>query len=80
MVSNTAPASTQSWEPFAGCCTPAWLPRAGSRRQTAHMWDHWALKPYVDQGACQDGVAHMFWVSLGDNFKILIALNFDMGI
>jgi hypothetical protein len=36
------------------------------------------LKPYVDQGSCQDGVAHMFWVSLVDKFQILFVLYFDM--
>jgi hypothetical protein len=50
------------------------------QRQVARSWDHWALKNYVDQGTCQDGVTHMFWVSLVDNFQILIAFYFDMQI
>jgi hypothetical protein len=45
----------------------------GGRRQAAHSWSHWVLRPYADQGSCQDGVAHMFWVSLVDKFQILIA-------
>jgi hypothetical protein len=48
--------------------------------QAAHTWGHRALKIYVDQGTCQDGVAHMFWVSLVDNIQILIALYHDMQI
>jgi hypothetical protein len=48
------------------------------RLHVARMWDHWVLKTYADQGTCQDGVVHMFWVSLVDNFQILIALYFDM--
>jgi hypothetical protein len=52
----------------------------GGRQQATRTWDHWALKSYTDQGTCQDGVAHMFWVSLVDNFQILIALYFDMRI
>jgi hypothetical protein len=30
----------------------------------AWSWTHWALKPYIDQGTFQDGVAKLFWVSL----------------
>jgi hypothetical protein len=52
----------------------------GGRRQAARSWSHWELKPYADQGSYQDGVAHMFWVSLVDNFQILIALYFDKRI
>jgi hypothetical protein len=52
----------------------------GGRRQAAHSWTHWALKPYADQGSCQNGVTHMFWVSLVDNFLILIDFYFDMRI
>jgi hypothetical protein len=52
----------------------------GGRLQATRSWSHWTLKPYADQGSCQDGVAHMFWVSLVDNFQILIALYFDMQI
>jgi hypothetical protein len=52
----------------------------GGRRQAARSWTHWALKSYVNQGFCQDGMAHMFCVSLVDNFLILIALYFDMRI
>jgi hypothetical protein len=50
----------------------------GGRRQATRSWTHWALKLYTDQGFCQDGVAHMFWVSLVDKFQILIALYIDM--
>jgi hypothetical protein len=32
----------------------------GSQLQAPRTWDHWALKTYVDQGSCQDDVAHMF--------------------
>jgi hypothetical protein len=52
----------------------------GGRQQAVCSWSHWALKPYVDQGSCQDGVAHMFWISLIVHFHILIALYFDMRI
>jgi hypothetical protein len=52
----------------------------GGRRQAAHSWTHWALKSYADQGSYQNGMAHMFWVSLVANFLILIALYFDMRI
>jgi hypothetical protein len=48
--------------------------------QAAHTWGHRALKIYADQGTYQDGVAHMFWVSLVDNIQILIALYHDMQI
>jgi hypothetical protein len=44
----------------------------GGQQQAARTWDHLALKLYADQGTCQDGVAHMFLVSLVDNFQILI--------
>jgi hypothetical protein len=40
----------------------------GGRQQAARSWIHWTLKPYADQGSCQDGVMHMFWVSLVDKF------------
>jgi hypothetical protein len=50
----------------------------GSRQQAEHTWNHWMLKPYANLGTYQDGVAHMFWVSLVDNFQILITLYFDM--
>jgi hypothetical protein len=50
----------------------------GSRRHVARSWTHWALKLYADQGSYQDGVAHMFQVSLVDNFQILTDLYFDM--
>jgi hypothetical protein len=36
------------------------------------------MEPLADQGSGQHGMAYMFWVSLVDNFKILIALYFDM--
>jgi hypothetical protein len=52
----------------------------GGRQQAARSWTNWALKPYADQGSYQDGMAHMFWVSLVDNFQILIALYSDMRI
>jgi hypothetical protein len=34
------------------------------KRIVARSWTHWALKPYVDQGTFQDGVAKLFYVSL----------------
>jgi hypothetical protein len=43
---------------FPGVVTTA------SRQIAARSWTHWALKPYIDQGTFQDGVAKMFWVSL----------------
>jgi hypothetical protein len=52
----------------------------GTRQQAARTWDHWSWKPYADHGTCQDGMAHMFWESLVDNFQILIALYFDIRI
>jgi hypothetical protein len=52
----------------------------GGQLQATRSWDHWALKMYADQGTCQDGVAHMFWVSLVDNFRILITFYFNMQI
>jgi hypothetical protein len=52
----------------------------GGRREAAHLWTHWVLKQYADQGSCQDGVVNMFWVSLVDKVQILIALYFDMQI
>jgi hypothetical protein len=52
----------------------------GGQLHAAHTWDHWALKTYANQGTCQDGIAHMFWVSLVDNFQILIAFYFDLRI
>jgi hypothetical protein len=50
----------------------------GCRLQAVRSWTQWALKPYTDQGACQDGVVHMFCVSLVDKSPILIVLYFDM--
>jgi hypothetical protein len=50
----------------------------GGRRQAARSWTHRALKPYANQGSCQDGVAHMFYISLVDNFPIFIAVYFDL--
>jgi hypothetical protein len=52
----------------------------GGRRQAACSWTHWALKSYADQGFYQDGMTHMIWVSLVDNFLILIVVYFDMRI
>jgi hypothetical protein len=46
----------------------------------ACSWDHWALKNYANQGTYEDGVAHMFWVSLVYNFQILNSFYFDMRI
>jgi hypothetical protein len=45
----------------------------GSQQHAAHTLDQWTLKPYTDQGTCQDGMVYMFWVTLVDNFQILIA-------
>jgi hypothetical protein len=39
-----------------------------------------SVEPYADQGSYQDGMAHMFWVSLVDNFEFLIALYLDIQI
>jgi hypothetical protein len=52
----------------------------GGRKQATRTWDHWALNPYTDQGTYQDGMVHMFWITLVDNFQILFALYFDMQI
>jgi hypothetical protein len=52
----------------------------GDRQQVAHSWTHRALKPYANQGSYQNGMAHMFWVSVVANFLILIVLYFDMRI
>jgi hypothetical protein len=52
----------------------------GSQQHAAHTLDQWTLKPYTDQGTCQDGMVYMFWVTLEDNFQILIAFYFYMRI
>jgi hypothetical protein len=41
----------------------------GGRQEAAHVWSHWVLKPNANQGSCQDGVVHMFWVSLVDGHR-----------
>jgi hypothetical protein len=67
---DTASVSTQSWGPIAGCYTPAWLPWAADDRLCARGSTGRSSHTY--------GMVHMFWVSLVDNFQILIALYFNM--
>jgi hypothetical protein len=52
----------------------------GGRREVVPLWTHYVLKQYADQGSWQAGMVNMFWVSLVDNFQILISLYFYMQI
>jgi hypothetical protein len=78
MAGDTAHVSSWSWGPFIGCCT-----RHGSHGRSMRrcmLVDPLGAQVVSNQSSFHDAMEKMFWVTLVDNFQILIIFYFDIQI